>query len=213
MSGVVTDGIQHGAEMIMNRVTGRKVLLTGTCWYELTGLWFLLSAQGYDVYRVPLGYPCASDCWDLVIVALSSEPVAGWGRHLSSICELRARLSGRMLVLAPEKLKSLKILMNICPVYGGCESLFQLMDYVRMSLTTEADKESRFILTDGQRRALKRLAEKGRSRPLNLKRSERKLYWHYARLAENVGVRDFSMLLMTGLDKEICRMEDRAHAT
>ena len=49
------------------------------------------------------------------------------------------------------------------------------------------------------------------NRPLNLKQSERGLYWHYARLAENVGVRDFRMLLMTGLDREVHKMEDRQY--
>ncbi len=58
------------------------MLLTGTCWYELTGLWHLLSTQGHNVYRVPPGYPCARHGWDLIIVALSAEPVTGWGRQL-----------------------------------------------------------------------------------------------------------------------------------
>lgn len=49
----------------------QKILLTGTCWYELTGLWHLLSAQGHNVYRVPPGYPCVREGWDLIIVALT----------------------------------------------------------------------------------------------------------------------------------------------
>ncbi|MBB8865648.1 hypothetical protein HEK78_021305 [Escherichia coli] len=189
----------------------QKILLTGTCWYELTGLWHLLSTQGYNVYRVPLGDSCAREAWDLVIVALSAESVAGWGRHLPRIRELRAEMSGEMLVLVPERLEMLKVLRDICPVYSGCMPLSYLERTVRipMVLNIKTARIGKFRLTSGQRLALKRLSERGRDRPLNLKQSERGLYWHYARLAENVGVRDIRMLLMTGLDREVHKMEDR----
>ncbi|WP_435051092.1 hypothetical protein [Escherichia coli] len=189
----------------------QKILLTGTSWYELTGLWYLLSAQGYDVYRVPLGYSCAPNGWDLIIVALSAEPVAGWGRHLPRIRELRAEMSGEMLVLVPERLEMLKVLRNICPVYSGCIPLSDLERTVRMALNRKTARTGKFRLTSGQQQALKRLSKRGRNLPLNLKQSERGLYWHYARLAENVGVRDFRMLLMTGLDREIHKMDGRRY--
>ncbi|HAW8422434.1 TPA: hypothetical protein JLU04_004533 [Escherichia coli] len=40
----------------------------------------------------------APEGWDLIIVALSVGPVAGWG-HLPSIRELGVEMSGDMLVL------------------------------------------------------------------------------------------------------------------
>nr|WP_174500573.1 hypothetical protein [Escherichia coli] len=197
---------------VVNIISVRqKILLTGTSWYELTGLWYLLSAQGYDVYRVPLGYSCAPNGWDLIIVALSAEPVAGWGRHLPRIRELRAEMSGEMLVLVPERLEMLKVLRNICPVYSGCIPLSDLERTVRMALNRKTARTGKFRLTSGQQQALKRLSKRGRNLPLNLKQSERGLYWHYARLAENVGVRDFRMLLMTGLDREIHKMDGRRY--
>ncbi|GCR54611.1 hypothetical protein ExPECSC071_00736 [Escherichia coli] len=79
---------------------------------------------------------------------------------------------------------------------------------VRMALNRKTARTGKFRLTSGQHRALKRLSERGRGHPLNLGTGERGLYWHYARLAENAGVRDFRMLLMTGLDREIHKMED-----
>ncbi|WP_240731132.1 hypothetical protein [Escherichia sp. E4736] len=194
---------------VVNVVSVRqKILLTGTCWYELRGLWHLLSTQGYNVYRVPLGYSSVREGWDLIIVALSAEPVAGWGRHLPRIRELRAEMFGEMLVLVPERLEMLRVLRNICLVRSGCMPLSDLERTVCMALNRKAVHAGKFRLTSGQRQALKRLSERGRDRPLNLKQSERGLYWHYARLAENVGVRDFRMLLMTGLDREIHKMED-----
>lgn len=202
MSGTDTGDVLCGTDVVKVVSVRQKILLTGTCWYELTGLWHLLSAQGYNVYCVPLGYSCVREGWDLVIVALSAEPVAGWGRHLPRIRELRAEISGEMLVMVPERLERLKVLRNICPVYSGYMPLSDLEITVRMVLNRKALHVGKFRLTSGQRLALKRLSERGRDRPLNLKQSERGLYWHYARLAENVGVRDFRMLLMIGLDRD-----------
>ena len=188
---------------------GRKILLTGTCWYELAGLWHQLSAQGYDVYWVPLGDYCIQDCWDLIIVALSAEPVAGWGRHLPWVWELRTQIFGEMVVLVPDRLKKLKMLQGGCSVYSGRESLRWLDGYISTIPRREIVLVGQFRLTDGQRRVLKRLSK--RERPLNLKREKRELYYHLARLAKNVGVRDFRMLLMTGLDREIYEMEEKLY--
>ncbi|HCZ4708617.1 TPA: hypothetical protein O3H02_004283 [Salmonella enterica subsp. enterica serovar Saintpaul str. CFSAN004144] len=186
----------------------QKILLTGTCWYELTGLWHLLSAQGYDVYRMSWGDSYVQDYWDLIIVALSAEPAAGWGRHLPRIRELREGMSGDMLVLVPERLKMLKLLRNICLVYSGCGHLPGLKGTVQMMLNKKAVLAGKFRLTPGQRLALKHFSERGKNLPLSPKPSECGLYGHYARLAENVGVRDFRMLLMTGLDREVHRIEN-----
>ncbi|CAD5534787.1 Uncharacterised protein [Escherichia coli] len=206
--GTDTGDVLHGTDMVNVVSVRQRILLTGTCWYELTGLWHLLSAQGFNIYRVPPGDSCVREGWDLVIVALSAEPVAGWGRHLSWIRELRAEMSGEMLVLVPERLEMLKVLRNTCPVYSGCIHLSDMERTVRITLNRNTVRTGKFCLTSGQRLVLKRLSERGRDRPLNLKQSERGLYWHYARLAENVGVRDFRMLLMTGLDREVHKMED-----
>ncbi|ATI65966.1 hypothetical protein [Edwardsiella tarda] len=208
MSGTDTGDVMYGTDVVNVVSVRQKILLTGTCWYELTGLLNLLSAQEYDVCRVPLEYSCSREGWDLIIVALSAEPIAGWGRHLSRIRELRAEMSGEMLALVPERLEMLKVLRNICPVYSGCMPLPDLERTVCMALNRKALRAGKFRLTSGQRLALKRLSERGRDRPLNLKQSERGLYGYYARLAENVGVRDFKMLLMTRLDREVHKMED-----
>ncbi|MBA7901122.1 hypothetical protein FFT88_23365 [Escherichia sp. E4930] len=81
--------------MSVRKEKRKRIILTGTCWYELTGLWQLLSMLGHDVCRASPGKYCTPDAWDLVIVALSAEPVAGWGRYLPWICELRERVSGK----------------------------------------------------------------------------------------------------------------------
>lgn len=195
-----------GADVVSVRNRRKKILLTGTCGYELTGLWYLLSVHGYDVYCELPEHIRPVDNPDLIIVALSAEPVAGWGRHLPRIRELRRRLPGKMLILVPERLKRLRILQDICAVYSGYGSLQKLKAKISAVLAGKLLQGGGVSLTDGQRRALVRLSDGGNS-PLPVKNTQREWYYHHARLAENVGVRDFRLLLMTGLERELSKME------
>lgn len=201
MSDTDTGDVLYGTDVANVVSVRQKILLTGTCWYELTGLWFLLSALGYDVYRVPLEEACKPDGWELIIVALSAEPVAGWGKHLTRIRKLRAEMSGKMLVLVPKRLEMLRVLRRICPIYSGVGHWSSLVAAIRVTLKRMTVCNEAFRLTKGQRLALTFFSTRGRRWP--------KLYWHYARLAENVGVRDFRMLILAGLDKEIDKMDGR----
>ncbi len=196
-----------GVEMESVRNVRQKILLTGTCLYELTGLSYLLSAHGYEVYCDSPGYPIPTSSLDLIIVALSAEPIAGWGRNLSRIRELRERISGEMLVLVPERLKMLTILQDICVVYSGCESLWRLKAKIHTELTRESLRSHKFRLTEGQRRLLQHFSERGSDKSLPPKTENREWYYHHARLAANVGVRDFRLLLMSGLARELSKME------
>ena len=191
--------------MSVRKEKGQRIILTGTCWYELSGLRHVLSMRGYDVCNV-LPWGCnVSDGGDLLIVALSAESVAGWGRHLSRVCELRALFSGKMLVLVPERLKSLNVLRNVSPVCSGRESLQQLSVYIDAVLSRKPEQTGRFRLTEEQRRILKCCSEG--KRPLKQAKSKPWLYRQCAQLAENTGVRHFRMLMLTRLDKEIVRTE------
>lgn len=52
----------------------KRILLTGNCEYELLGLSHLLAGMGYAVVRPEMSPPGA---YDLALVALSAEPLAG----------------------------------------------------------------------------------------------------------------------------------------
>ncbi|OII54100.1 hypothetical protein BFX01_00085 [Escherichia coli] len=86
----------------------------------------------------------------MIIVTLSVEPVAD-GRHLSRIRELRERMPGKLLVLAPERLKMLTVLRDICDVYSGCGSLRKLNTKIHALLSGEPFWSDRFRMTEGQR--------------------------------------------------------------
>ncbi|EHT7272377.1 hypothetical protein MM742_004075 [Salmonella enterica] len=187
----------------------KKILLTGTCQYELLGLWHLLAAQKNTLCCMSSwGGLRITDDWDLIVVTLSAEPVASWGQHLRHICELKKHVSCRILVLVPERLKELKVLRNICAVHSGHEEPGQLSRFITAALDKQDTDRGTFSLTPGQLAALARLSERGRGMPLNIRQDERWLYFHHAQLAANVGVRDFRLLLLTGLDREVGRIAE-----
>lgn len=188
----------------MTKNMKKKFLLTGTCWYELIGLWHLLSTLGYDVFHVPFGYSCAHERWDLVIVALSAEPVCGWGRHLPWIRSLKSQLSGEMVVFVPERLKNINILKDICSVYSGRKKQQYIIKFINTALSSNSSLTTQLQLTDGQLRVLNHLLERKDKRSLNSK--ERGLYYHQSRLVESIGVRNLKLLLMTGIERELSRM-------
>lgn len=108
----------------------KRLLLTGNCWYELTGLWYLLSDENHDIYRAPAGYFCSSTAFELTVVALSAEPIITWSRHISWIKELRRKMTGNMILLVPERFKSLVSLHDICEVYSGHSTPEQLRSLI-----------------------------------------------------------------------------------
>ncbi|ENA4398150.1 TPA: hypothetical protein J1W37_004562 [Escherichia coli] len=181
-----------------------KILLTGTCWYELTGLWHLLSTLGYDVFRVPYGNSCIPDCWDLVIVALSAEPVSGWGRYLPWIRSLKSQLSGKMMVFVPERLKNINVLQDICPVYSGNRRPQYIIKFINAALRYKDYPATQLQFTDGQLRVLNRLS--GGKGKLSLNSQERGLYYHQSRLSKSIGVRNLRLLLIAGIERELSRM-------
>lgn len=181
----------------------KRLLLTGSCSYELTGLFHLLSAQGYEICCLPMGDTGEAEAWDLIVVALSAEQLGGWGRHLSQIREMRTRLSGEMIVLVPEMLKRLRMLRGLCHVYSGRERLQRLRRYVlNCGKHIQRKSSGEFKLTAGQRFVLR--CFHGRMF-FSLNPHERWLYYHCHKLAENVGVRDFKMVLITGLDNSLIK--------
>ena len=60
----------------------KNILLFGTCEYELIGLYHVLKEGGYNVVNATIDN-YQEDVYDLLIVALSSVPVIGWGSILA----------------------------------------------------------------------------------------------------------------------------------
>ncbi|ENY3616633.1 hypothetical protein ACFMH7_004966 [Escherichia coli O8:H49] len=196
-----------------SQVQSKKIFLTGTCHYELYGLHQLLSQKGYNVFHVISSSPCNPDEWDIIIVALSAEPLPGWGRHLSWINEISAHSSSVLLVLVPEKLQTLKVMNNICHIYNGRDKTGRIVDFVTASLNGHIVQTERFILSERQRYVLSRALKTGKGYSFIQKSDERWMYYHHIRLVKNSGLRNFRMLLMTGLCQEIIRLTNNTKDT
>ncbi|HGX3883538.1 TPA: hypothetical protein ACNEK2_002302 [Escherichia coli] len=96
----------------------RKILLFGTCEYELIGLKCFLSEDGYSVGNYTGDNFKDIDC-DVFIVALSSEPVMKWGRFFSLLYTLSCDFTGKIILLVPEKIGVLNIFPGIDRIIIG----------------------------------------------------------------------------------------------
>ncbi|ECG8516336.1 hypothetical protein DLR11_21150 [Salmonella enterica subsp. salamae] len=177
-------------------VNGRKrILLIGNCEYELLGLSCLLASMGYAVAR-PDMLPYRGH--DFVLVALSAEPLAGWGRHLQEIKALYAASPAPMVVLVPARLKEMRLLRGTAQVISGRDSLLRLRDMLRQALKGRAGPESTGELTDLRKRTLISLCT-AITRNASLKATSRKDYYLRACLVEYAGVENLHVLCTSGL--------------
>lgn len=181
-------------------IPGRKrVLLTGQCEYELTGLHHLLTGMGCEVRRPAMQ---TAGPYDLVVVALSSVPLAGWGAYLAGVRALHAATSAPMVVLVPERLQGLRLLRGTARIYSGRQSLAWLGNRLRSAPDDAPLPVPGGHLTRRCQQVLMslRLAVRGSA---SLKAASRQDYYFRARLVEYVGVENLHVLCVSGLISEV----------
>ncbi|EDS3841723.1 hypothetical protein [Citrobacter portucalensis] len=162
-----------------------KVLLTGVCGYELAGMKHLLESAGYEVSGPE---NCAGRDFRLIIVALSAVSLCGWGRHLKVIRGLRSLVSGRMIVLVPEKLRDMTVLGDICEVCDGKMTVELLKNVVLVNLQKrcKTPRLSRRQYVSGSILLGERRPEKSNE------------YYHRRRLVDCMGFPNLHVLQLTG---------------
>lgn len=121
-----------------------KILLFGTCEYELIGLNHFLSGGGYSVENYTGDSFQYIDC-DVFIVALSSEPVMKWGRFFSLLYTLSCDFTGRIILLVPERIGMLNIFPGIDRIVTGKACKDKILSTVNDLLCDEKDKYLRNI--------------------------------------------------------------------
>ena len=182
----------------------KKVLITGSCWFEMTGLWHALSEDGYDVYRAPFEYFCAPHAYDLTVVALSAEKILGWGRYIPGIRALRKRVSGNIVVLVPNRLENLTVLQDVCLLYNGHESIDNIKQFLYSQLKeNKTIQKKKFDMTLGQLRVLKKISNRNNPKRVY----DRRMYYHQRCLVKNIGVKNLNILRIAALDKEISSLD------
>ncbi|MEQ4531522.1 MAG: hypothetical protein ABN478_09510 [Mixta sp.] len=107
-------------------IKGKNILLLGTCEYEMLGLTHILTELGCCVLRnseVSSRYKPY-----LTVVALSAEPLLGWGKHISFINEIFSKSNNRVLIVAPKRYSNLTLLKRCCFLLDGQLGLEKLRE-------------------------------------------------------------------------------------
>lgn len=102
----------------------KNILLIGKCEYELIGLTNVLTELGHYVLRESE----ASSRYrpDITVIALSAEPLLGWGKNISFINDILSKTKKRVLIIAPGQYSKLTILRGRCSVLNGELSVEEL---------------------------------------------------------------------------------------
>ncbi|AOV95545.1 hypothetical protein A9798_15370 [Edwardsiella hoshinae] len=177
-----------------------RFILSGTCFYELNGLRYLLQEAGYPVFDEVAVKTFGPD--DVFVLALSAEPLLGWGRHVRYIRHCRRRLPCRMVVLVPPSLGTLRVFDGTCPVISGhlprAELISQLLTLCRDALALPREPQSPFRLLNvkqgGSRRQL--LQQYRENTPL--RRMAKSDYYHRGRLLDVLGIEKMQTLSIVG---------------
>ncbi len=173
----------------------KRILLTGSCEYELQGLSLLLAGMGYEAVREEASPPGACD---FILVALSAEPLAGWGRHLQGIRMLYAANPVPVVVLVPERLKGMRLLRGTAQVISGRAGLESLRSLLRLAFETPPAPDLSGELTRLRLQTLlSMLRAINSNEPLTV--MSHKDYYPRTRLVEYVGVANLHVLCVSGL--------------
>ncbi|STE53107.1 Uncharacterised protein [Edwardsiella tarda] len=179
----------------------KRILLIGNCEYELLGLSHLLVCMGYAVVRRP-NVSLGRKGYDLTLVALSAELLAGWGRHLQRVRKLYAANPVPMVLLVPSRLKGMTLLRGTAQVINGRYNLSKLRTMLQQAFKGASDPEPAGELTCHQKKALMSLRM-----AINCNASQEvtphKDYYLRSRLVEHVGVKNLHVLCVSGLLSEV----------
>lgn len=95
----------------------KNIVVMGACEVEVQGVLSLLEEMDIPAVRAGVS-PLTSD--DLLIVAMSAEPLLGWAKHLPFLLAMKLRWRCAMVVLTPNEIADVRLLDAVgCIVPGG----------------------------------------------------------------------------------------------
>ncbi len=139
-----------------------------------------------------------SGACDLILVALSAEPLIGWGRHLQGIRMRYAAMPLPMVVLVPERLKGMRLLRGMAQVISGRECLAQLEGKLQLILKGRGCSVNKSDECCCWLQAMRYLRQTSVFET-PLKTSSHGEYYRRARLVKYVGVDHLHVLRLSGL--------------
>ncbi|HAX5069886.1 TPA: hypothetical protein JZG30_004466 [Escherichia coli] len=186
---------------VIDEISSRRtVLLLGSCEYELIGFESLLAEYDFIVKRasglddnLPLRF-------DMVVIALSSEPLLRWGRFVSIIEKLYEIFPARLIIFVPEKICNLKLLTRIALVFNGRSQITDLRQSITLFAKNTPRSPTNFkVLSTIQRRELVRLKLIANGKIKNRIKQSKVTYYHRARIIKTIGIDNLHVLFVVGL--------------
>lgn len=178
----------------------RTVLLVGTCKYELIGFESLLVECNFIVEKAMELDNNLCQRFDMVVIALSSEPLLKWGRFISVIESYHQVSPTRLIIFAPKKICDLKLLTPIALTFNGREKLPDLKNLITL---LSKDNPCRSIKVKGlsaiQRRELVRLKLMASGYVKHRIKQTKLTYYHRSRIAGLLGVDNLHVLFVAGV--------------
>lgn len=177
-----------------------RFILSGTCFYELNGLGLLLQEAGYSVCREAAVTAFTPN--DVFVLALSAEPLLGWGRHVRRIRHYRRQLPCRMVVLVPPSLSTLRVFDSTCPVISGRlpgeELVAQLQSLCQAALALPCEPQSSSRLLNFRQGGSRRQLLKQYRENAPLRGMSKSDYYHRDRLLNVLGIQKMQTLHIVG---------------
>ncbi|WP_426347884.1 hypothetical protein [Cronobacter universalis] len=177
-----------------------KLVVWGKCDFETTGIEYLLTAEGYRVGRWSMAPPSSQD---ILLVALSAEPLLNWGRNLKTIEAMQKIAPCRgIIILVPTQLRELKAPVPYIRFVDGCKNIECLMSSINKIIcemnngfqvscaSLFSSRQSRYLIK------MKKNITQNRKSLVNNKNE----YYHLSRLVKISGMPNRHVILVAGHD-------------
>lgn len=170
-------------------MTKKRIIISGSCWYEVSGLESVLKGEEYEIQALKDVTPSPSD---VLLIALSAEPMLNWGRFLSALVFIRGRYRCQTIALVPGRLKNIHYLFrSIQTVDGSCsiselkKCLIGLISEKQQPMTSITRKQTCYNRVKFMYEAFRR--------PYG-KKERNRYYYSRAKLVELTGMPNMHML-------------------
>ncbi|HCO4961709.1 TPA: hypothetical protein N8X53_004285 [Escherichia coli] len=182
----------------------KKILVSGISFYEIEGVATLFKSIEFSVECKDIRI--ATGNFDLIIAALSSVPLNGWGKYINLLYNLRRNTSGKIIILTPKKLNKLKLLAQLGVVNCGCMKPDDLRKNLFLHLNEYESSHSHIsvVFSKSHIKLLHRIKTNSLIRRKNICVTKDSTEYYYRRdLIKRAGVNHLLTLFSAQLDEVI----------
>ncbi|ELT6908074.1 hypothetical protein Q6P28_004660 [Salmonella enterica] len=114
----------------------RRIVISGDCLYEVIGLAMLLDAEGYDV---SLRREVELKSEDVLLIALSAEPLLNWLSLLTEFFRTEDMHRGHTLILVPSLLRNIQKMFSRIQIIDGTLPVAELKKNIIEQIKVKRD--------------------------------------------------------------------------